>query len=154
MSARGKSFVVLVDTDGTPAPDDRWRAAQAVIARYAGKKCTVTISACTRTVDQNALLHAIINDITAAMRDAGVNNPETGDPYTFETWREYFLDKHCPHKEIAIPDGRGVRVKTIRETTTRLNTAEFSALVESIRGDEVLIRRGIYIELPGDGGKK
>ena len=140
-------YLVHVNEQGAAADPTVWAAIQGAMRRYAGKKCKITVEPTTRTLLQNSTIHGVFQEITDRMAEAGVVNPETGEPYTFDTWREYFLDKHCPRMEITIPRGNGVFKKTVRMSTADMNTAEFAEVLNKIVTAEVLISRGIYIEI-------
>lgn len=83
---------------------------------------TVTQKGSKRTTDQNARLHALLQDIAAA---AWVN----GRQYDMETWKEFCRQKFIGTEEIELPDGR--RIERGISTTT-LDVAAFSAFMDQI----------------------
>ena len=122
-------------------------AAVGEIRRHKGRRVIVEVRESTRTLEQNKAVHELIQQITTAMRDKGVTHPMTGDPYSFGTWREYFFDKHCPRESLDIPKGRTVETISKRKSTTDMTIKELTKLIDDIRTDEVLLSRGVYVEL-------
>jgi len=99
-----------------------------------------------RTGRQNRYLHAIFNQITKIMRDAGVVNSD-GEPFTTRTWKIYYCDKYLDKTVTEKPNGE---VAEVRVSTSDLSTKAFAELVDSVRADETLISRGVIIPSPED----
>ena len=151
MAKHTYTYIVSNDDDGKPHdPTVITAIFNRIATEFKGKKCKVVVGPTDRTLLQNSTIHYVIQEITDQMAEAGVGHPETGEPYSFDTWREYFFEKHCPRKEIPVPAGNGVMVKSVRMSTAELNTVEFNTVLNKIIHDPVLIKRGIYIEIKSE----
>lgn len=52
-----------------------------------------------------------------------------GATFSKEAWHEFFADKYAAKKELRLPDGE---IKLVRESTTDMDVAEFSAFCTKI----------------------
>lgn len=100
--------------------DANWRA---MSQREKPLQVTVAEYRESRTVAQNAKLHALLQEIAD---NAWVD----GKQFDMETWKEFFRRRMIGSEETVLPDGeiieRGI-------STTTLDVVEFSTLIEKIQ---------------------
>lgn len=65
----------------------------------------------------------------ARMRFLEENAWVDGQQFSKDAWHEYFADKYAAKKELRLPDGE---IKLVRESTTDMDVAEFSAFCTKI----------------------
>jgi hypothetical protein len=91
-----------------------------------------------RTLDQNALYWKWLDIIRLHIADS------TGQFYSAEDLHEFFKSRFTQARTVEV----GGDVATVRRTTTKLNTAEFSAYMEAV--DRYCIdRMQLYLPQPG-----
>lgn len=96
-----------------------------VLMAQAGKPLAITVAEhrAKRSIDQNAKLHALLNDIS---QNAWVG----GRQFPPETWKEHVRRKFIGTEEIDMPDGRRIERGI---STTSLGVEEFSLLIERVQ---------------------
>ena len=104
------------------AGDYQRRLAQTLIAK-APQGAVVNIREASRTLDQNAKLHAMVSDVARA-------KPE-GRVYPVDVWKPLFLAM-CGHKMRFEPALDGNGVVPIGFRTSRLTKAQCAELIECI----------------------
>lgn len=109
----------------------RTRAAQAI--HRVPDDWVVTIAPPTRTLDQNALLWAALNDIARAKPD--------GREMTAEQWKGVFMDA-AGFKPSFVPSLEGGGFVCLGYKSSRLTKADFSELVECVF--EFGARKGVH----------
>jgi hypothetical protein len=114
------------------------------LKRFAGKKCRIRIHPSTRTLEQNAYLHAVFTRIASFMYDAGMRCPGD-DKFSAEDWKVYFKKKHGLTKVLTLPDGS---TETVLVSTAKYNKKEMTQFIEQIRHDDFIIHSGHYILTP------
>lgn len=125
----GKITIKLIDGER------RTRAAQAI--HRVPDEWVVTIAPPTRTLDQNALLWAALNDIASAKPD--------GREMTAEQWKCAFMDAAGFRPEF-VPALEGSGFICLGYKSSRLSKTEFSELVECVF--EFGARKGVQWSLP------
>lgn len=118
-------------------PEQRQRAQKLILRAPADY--VVTISEPTRTLDQNALMWAALNDIARAKPD--------GREMTPEQWKCAFMDA-AGFKPEFVPELEGNGFICLGYKSSRLTKAQFSDLVETIF--EFGARKGVRWSEPMD----
>jgi hypothetical protein len=77
-----------------------------------------------RTDRQNGFLHAVLRDIADQCPDR-----ETGELLPVEAWKEYFAREFLPTRDVTMPDGV---VVTVRTNTSTLGREAFSGFLSKI----------------------
>jgi hypothetical protein len=106
-----------------------------------GKPLAVTIGIAKqkRTIDQNRMLHALVNQLSA---EVWIDGKQFGP----EAWKEHVRQKFIGTEEIELPDGR--RIERGISTTT-LDVADFSELLEQLQAwmmTEFALIPGVHLE--------
>jgi hypothetical protein len=106
-----------------------------------GKPLAVTIGIAKqkRTIDQNRMLHALVNQLAA---EVWIDGKQFGP----EAWKEHVRQKFIGTEEIDLPDGR--RIERGISTTT-LDVADFSELLEQLQAwmmTEFALIPGVQLE--------
>lgn len=78
-----------------------------------------------RSDRQNALLHALIRDIADQLPDR-----ETGEILIVEAWKEYFAREFLPLRDVTLPTGEVVTVRTNTSTLGRVAFSDFVGKIE------------------------
>lgn len=99
-----------------------WRA---MLDQHKPLAVTVTEAKSKRSLDQNAKLHAVLNDIA---EQAWVN----GRQYDMATWKEWYRRKFVGVEIKELPDGTQI---TIGRSTTELDVGEMADLITRIMCD-------------------
>lgn len=81
-----------------------------------------------RTVEQNAKLHAVLNDIA---EQAWVN----GRQFSMAAWKEHYREKFVGIERLTLPSGK---VREISRSTTELDVGEMADLITRIQADAAM----------------
>jgi hypothetical protein len=143
---RAIDFVCTVTPDGH-LPDARRRFVASQLRLYAGREVRVQISRPKRSSQANRYYWgAIIEPIRDAMNDAGCLVYDTADgvgmPVTSEMVHELMKARHLPVRVVEM-EGDPV---TLAPSTADLDATAFSEYSEAIRGDELVLSLGVYLE--------
>lgn len=78
-----------------------------------------------RTERQNGFLHAVIRDIADQLPDR-----ETGELLPVEAWKEFFCREFLPIRDVSMPTGEVVTVRTNTSTLGRRAFSDFLGRIE------------------------
>jgi hypothetical protein len=106
-----------------------------------GKPLAVTIGIAKRkrTIDQNRMLHALVNQLAA---EVWIDGKQFGA----EAWKEHIRQKFIGTEEIDLPNGR--RIERGISTTT-LDVADFSEMLEQLQAwmmTEFALIPGVHLD--------
>lgn len=117
-----KTFVLRSDTHAEAVISFIRANAPAMVKAGTPLAVTVSESKSKRSQEQNARLHALLQDIA---ENAWVE----GRQFDMETWKEFFRQKFIGTEEINLPDGR--RIERGISTTT-LDVGAFTLFMQNI----------------------
>jgi len=134
-----------VDEDGTLHPKGRVQWMREGLQLFAGGQVVITYERPKRSLKQNAYLWGVVyKTIRLALLDAG---KAVSSDALHEHFKRLYLDPDV-HEMVDMDTGEVTEYKTW--TTTNLDTTQFSDFIERVKQDEMVLRLGCYIPLPGE----
>lgn len=108
-----------------------------------GKRCQITVEPITRSMEQNARLHAMLADVAA-------QKTFNGEKLSLEQWKMLFVSAHAKATDgdVKMAIGLEGEVVNLRESTAKMSVARCSSLMEYVSAWAAM--NGVKFRVNGD----